>query len=127
MKRDFLEGLGLEKDVIDQIMAENGKDIEAEKAKMTAKEEEIKTLQEQIATANQEIQSYKDMNVDEIKASVVTWKAKAKEHEKALADLKNETALKDAVRTYDTVDMDVLLKLIDREAINYRSVVLKPW
>lgn len=119
MKRDFLEGLGLEKDVIDQIMAENGKDIEAEKAKMTTKDETIKTLQEQVSTANQEIQSYKDMNVDEIKQSVETWKAKAKEHEKALADLKNETALKDAVRTYDTVDVDVLLKLIDREVINY--------
>lgn len=26
MKREFLEGLGLEKDAIDKIMAENGKD-----------------------------------------------------------------------------------------------------
>lgn len=33
MKRDFLEGLNLEADVIDKIMAENGKDIEREKAK----------------------------------------------------------------------------------------------
>ena len=28
MKTDFLKELGLEKDVIDKIMAENGKDIE---------------------------------------------------------------------------------------------------
>lgn len=34
MKREFLEGLGLEKDAIDKIMAENGKDIEAGKAKL---------------------------------------------------------------------------------------------
>ena len=33
MKREFLEGLGLEKEVIDKVMAENGKDIEAEKTK----------------------------------------------------------------------------------------------
>ena len=38
MKRDFLEGLGLEKDVIDKVMAENGKDVEAEKAKVKAAE-----------------------------------------------------------------------------------------
>ncbi len=31
MKRDFLKGLGLEDEVIDKIMAENGKDIEAHK------------------------------------------------------------------------------------------------
>lgn len=39
MKRTFLEDLGLEKEVIDKIMAENGKDIEASKgdsAKLTA-------------------------------------------------------------------------------------------
>ena len=32
MKTEFLKGLGLEQDVIDKIMAENGKDIAAEKA-----------------------------------------------------------------------------------------------
>ena len=32
MKREFLEGLGLEKEVIDKIMAENGTDIERIKA-----------------------------------------------------------------------------------------------
>ena len=33
MKREFLTGLGVTEDVIDKIMAENGKDIEAAKAK----------------------------------------------------------------------------------------------
>ena len=40
MKTDFLKGLGLEQDVIDKIMAENGKDIAAEKAKTTKAEGE---------------------------------------------------------------------------------------
>ncbi|MFR8744135.1 MAG: phage scaffolding protein [Peptoniphilus sp.] len=119
MKREFLEGLGLEKDVIDKIMEENGKDINAEKAKATAKDDEIKTLKEQVDTANKEIKSYKDMDIDEIKQSVETWKATAKEHEKAYQKLKNDTALKDAVRTYDTVDEDVLMKLIDRDSLKF--------
>ena len=111
MKREFLEGLGLEKEVIDKIMEGNGKDINAEKAKATAKDDEIKTLKEQVDTANKEIKSYKDMNIDEIKQSVETWKTTDKEHEKAYKKLKNDTALKDAVRGYDTVDEDVLMKL----------------
>lgn len=119
MKREFLEGIGLEKEVIDKIMEENGKDINAEKAKVTAKDDEIKTLKEQVDTANKEIKSYKDMNIDEIKQSVETWKTTAKEHEKAYEKLKNDTALKDAVRGYDTVDEDVLMKLIDRDSLKF--------
>lgn len=119
MKREFLEGLGLEKEVIDKIMEENGKDINAEKAKATAKDDEIKTLKEQVETANKEIKSYKDMNIEEIQKSVETWKTTAKEHEKAYQKLKNDTALKDAVRGYDTVDEDVLMKLIDRESLKF--------
>ena len=37
MERKFLESLGIEKEAIDKIMAENGKDIEAQKA-LTAAE-----------------------------------------------------------------------------------------
>lgn len=117
MKREFLENLGLEKEVIDKIMDENGKDINAEKAKATAKDDEIKALKEQVETANKEIKSYKDMNIEEIQKSVETWKTTAKEHEKAYQNLKNDTALKDAVRAYESVDEDVLMKLIDRESL----------
>ena len=56
MKREFLEGLGLEKDAIDKIMAENGKDIEAGKAKLEeeqrlrqAAEQAVKDRDKQIA------------------------------------------------------------------------------
>ena len=55
MERKFLEDLGLEKDTIDKIMAENGKDIEAEKAKIKVETEKalqrnetIKSLQETV-------------------------------------------------------------------------------
>ncbi|EGY79021.1 Phage minor structural protein GP20 [Peptoniphilus asaccharolyticus DSM 20463] len=121
MKREFLEGLGLDKDAIDKIMAENGNDINAEKAKAIAKDEEIKTLQEQISVANKEIKSYKDMNIEDIQKSVETWKATAKEHEKALTNLKNDTALKEAIRTYGSLDDDVLMKLINKENIKFND------
>ena len=44
MKTDFLKELGLEKDVIDKIMAENGKDIEGYKAQVSQLETEKANL-----------------------------------------------------------------------------------
>ena len=50
MKRDFLKDLGLEKDVIDQIMAANGEDIEnARKAEQKTWEAEKEQLSTQIS------------------------------------------------------------------------------
>lgn len=67
MEREFLSKLGLEKDVIDKIMAENGKDIEAVKAKTKANEQtvaekasEIESLKAQLAEANKTIDGFKD-------------------------------------------------------------------
>lgn len=97
MKREFLEELGLEKEAIDKIMAENGKDIEQAKKPGELKDAEIETLKNQLKEANDEIKSYKDMKIEDIKASAESWKKKAEEHEKALADLKNEGSLPESV------------------------------
>lgn len=48
MKREFLEGLGLEKDVIDQIMAENGSDLQREKARADQFKAELASAQDQL-------------------------------------------------------------------------------
>ena len=83
MKRDFLKGLGLDDSVIDQIMDENGKDIQREKnavnkvnqdlEKYKAENEGLKT---QLSEANTQIQSFKEMDIDGIKASAEEWKTK---------------------------------------------------
>lgn len=60
MKREFLKELGIEDAMISKIMAENGKDIEAEKAKATdatAKLEEAKTKITEYETKISELQS----------------------------------------------------------------------
>ena len=85
MKTEFLTGLGLEKDVIDQIMAENGKDINAAKEaateELTTTKEELKQTKEQLETANATIDGFKDY--DDIKTQVTDYKAK---YEQAEAD-----------------------------------------
>lgn len=116
MKREFLDGLGLEKDVIDKIMAENGNDIEVAKS---SKDDEIKSLQSQVEDANKTIKSYKDMDIDSIKKSADDWEQKAKDYEKNLNSLKRNTLLEKAVSGFNTVDADVVIKLLDRESLKF--------
>ena len=64
MKREFLEGLKLEADVIDKIMAENGKDVNREKAKFTDYDE----VKAQLEAANKTLEGFKDYEA--VKADV---------------------------------------------------------
>ena len=114
MKREFLEGLGLEKEDIDKIMAENGKDIEADKTKTTA-------LQKSLDDANKTIKGYKDMDIDAIKKSATDWEEKAKQAEKALEETRIESALDKALSETQTIDTDLLKKVLDREAILFKD------
>ncbi|MBR0318907.1 MAG: phage scaffolding protein [Spirochaetia bacterium] len=68
MTREFLENLKLEKDVVDKIMAENGKDIEATKAKYADRDD----LKKQLEEANKTIEKFKDY--DQAKEDVKKWK-----------------------------------------------------
>lgn len=85
MKRKFLEDLGLEKEVIDKVMAENGNDINAEKAKAA-------DIQSQLDASNKII----------------------KERDKQLTDLKNSTgdveAMKNQIETLQKANKDALTK-----------------
>lgn len=64
MKRDFLEGLGLEKEAVDKIMAENGADLEREKAKTTAAKADLADAQGKLTAAQTELESLKKANGD---------------------------------------------------------------
>ena len=76
MKREDLEKLGLAKEAIDSVMALHGADIEAHKAKVTTAEETAANLQTQLADANKQIEDFKGMNVEQIKAAADEWKTK---------------------------------------------------
>lgn len=101
MKREDLKSIGLENEAIDKIMAENGKDIESHKSKIAALETELKNTRDQLTEASATIESFKAMNIDQIKASADEWKTKAEtaqaEAEKQINDLKFEHALESAL------------------------------
>ena len=92
MKREFLEGLDLgegvkmPKSAIDAIMAENGRDIEAKNNQITTLTTERDGLKEQLTPANDTIKSYKDMDIDGIKAKAGEWETKYNTDTQALKD-----------------------------------------
>ena len=59
MKRSFLEALGLEKDAIDQIMTEYGKDVEKLKADISVLENEKSTLSESLKERDTQLEDLK--------------------------------------------------------------------
>lgn len=71
MKRDFLKDLGIEGDVIKQIMDENGKDVEEAKKgiedlkqQVASKDTEISGLREQIAQRDADIEALRTASAD---------------------------------------------------------------
>ena len=79
MKREFLEGLGLENEKVEAIMKEHGTAISKLNSDLTNSKNEVQTLKTQIDDANKEIQSYKDMDIDSIKKSASDWETKYNE------------------------------------------------
>lgn len=64
MKRDFLEVLGLEKDVVDKILDENSRDIGREKQKADQVKEDLAAVQQQLADRDKDIKELKKTNGD---------------------------------------------------------------
>lgn len=78
MKREFLTKLlpDAAKEVVDQIMAENDKDIAAQKNTVDTLTTERDGLKTQLDAANAEIKSYKEMDIEGIKAKSAEWETK---------------------------------------------------
>ncbi len=113
MKTEYLESLGLSKDVIDKVLAENGKDVEAEKAKTTAKVGELTTANQTIKDLKEAVSKFDGVDVTKLKQDVTNWETKyntdiATERTKA-ENLQKEYGLKDALKAAGVTDPDYLI------------------
>lgn len=88
MKREFIKNLlpDISDEVLDKIMTEAGKDVESHKQTISTLTTERDGLKDQLEEANKSIQSYKDMDIDGIKAKASEWETKYKTDTKALED-----------------------------------------
>ena len=83
MKREFLKELGLEDEVINKIMAEHGKTIQAVKpddyeelkTEKSNLEQELSDLQKTLSTKEEEFSNY-ESNLGELQKEVETYKLK---------------------------------------------------
>lgn len=82
MKREFLKAMGLTDEQIDKIMDEHGKTTNSLKTENETYKTELNSTKEQLSEANKAIDSYKGMNIEDIKKSAEDYKTKYEESEK---------------------------------------------
>lgn len=121
MKREQIETLLKEagvaedklKTTLDAVMAENGKDVEAEKAKTTAKEGELSKANDTIKGLQDNIKKFDGVDIEKLKLSAQEWETKynadiAAEQDKA-KKLERTYALKEALRGAGVIDPDYII------------------
>lgn len=112
MKRDFLESLGLEKDVVDKILDENSRDIGREKQKADQAKEDLAAAQKSLAD--------RDKDIEELKKSSGDAEGIRKQLEELQGKYTNETAEYKA-QIADRDYSDAINKVINDKGIKFSS------
>ena len=76
MERKFLESLGIEKEAIDKIMAENGKDIEAQKALTAAETQKVTAANNTIKQLQDAVKKFDGVDVEKLKGDLAALQQK---------------------------------------------------
>lgn len=114
MKREFLEGLGLEKGIIDQIMTENGNDINREKAKA----DEYKS---QLDTAKETLKGFEGVDVAKLQGEITKLNAdlanKDADYQKKIADMEFSSILDSAITDSKAKNIKAVRALLDIDTL----------
>ena len=94
MKTEFLKELVLEQEQIDKIMAENGKDIAAEKAKTTKAEGERDNYKSQLDTTKESLGKFDGVDVEALKKQITDLQSDIKKKD-------DEYTAKEAERSFN--------------------------
>ena len=132
MKTEFLKSLNLSQEVIDKIMAENGKDIavEQKKAEKVIQERDsyklkAESLETQVNDANTEIQKFKDMDIDGIKTAADDWKETAEkakaDADKQISQMKFDYALSAALTGAKAKNAKAVKALLDMDGLKFND------
>ena len=105
MKKEDLIAQGLTEEQANFVMAENGKDVNAVRAKLTTAETERDTYKQQADDAAKEIKGYKELDIDGIKAAATNWETKYNTDTQALQakleEQQKDFAMKEYIGTYN--------------------------
>ena len=114
MKREFLEGLNLSKDVIDQIMAENGKDINAQKTLTEAETAKLITANQTIQQLQDTVKSFDGIDVKKLQSDLTVLQDK---YNKDIGRLKLDNALDRELRANNVRSTKAARALLDLDQI----------
>lgn len=123
MKTEFLKSLGLNEEQIKSIMAENGKDIEAEKEKTKAVSTELDSTKTQLAESNKTIADLKKNNGDnealqaKVKEYEDTIKNQKTDYEAKVRNLTLDSAIEKALTSSKAKHTELLSGRIDRDKL----------
>ena len=98
MKRKFLEDLGLEKDIVDQIMQENGNDINKAKSDYEDIKAQLETANNTIEERDKQIEKLKEVDGEKLKEEITKLQKLNKEAEKKYLDDLKELKLNNAIK-----------------------------
>ena len=122
MKRKFLEDLGVEKEAVDKIMAENGNDVNAAKAEYDSMKQERDTMAAQVAERDKQLETLKNStgDMEALKQQIITLQADnqaAKEkYDADMKELKLSTAIRLALGE-SAQDSDLVAGLFDKSKL----------
>lgn len=122
MNREFLQnikvnGEALPKEVIDAIMAENGRDIETAKKPFA----DYDTIKEQLEAAQKTLKGFEGQDIETARKAAKDWEEKynqaVEEHKQQMADLEFDGILKDAITTAKGRNAKAIRALLDVDAL----------
>ncbi len=121
MKTEFLKELGLEQDQIDKIMAENGKDIAAEKAKTTKAEGERDNYKSQLDTAKESLGKFDGVDVEALKKQITDLQSDLKKKDDEYTAKEAERAFNDtltgAITAAGGKNAKAIMAMLDMDAL----------
>lgn len=114
MKREFLEGLKLSKDVIDQIMAENGNDINTQKALTEAETAKLTTANQTIQQLQDTVKAFDGVDVKKLQGDLTALQEK---YNTDIGKLKLDNALDRELRANNVRSTKAARALLDLDQI----------
>lgn len=131
MKREFLEGLELEKDVIDKIMAEHGKTVQTYKTSLEEVQAEVEVQKEQLTQRDEDLQKLKDKDVtlEDLQKQVQEYEDKyekqQQEYESQVSDIKKQSEIKLGVTQAGAKNLKAVIALLEQEKIELTGEGIK--
>lgn len=114
MKTEFLKELGLEQEKIDKVMAENGKDVEAEKAKVTAKDGELTKANQTIKDLQDTVKKFDGVDVKALNQQITDLQSK---YDADISQTKLDSALEVALMQGKAKNTKAVKALLDASVI----------